>query len=190
MQSLRFIAMLLILTALVVMTSGCLTSQYKEYHFKVNKDGSGSGTIKFVNLLSQEDNGEDVSDADFTELVDNYLNGTSFEDDNPHLTVSDKKLYQLDSMLVGEVTFVFDNLDSIGFYRYVDCKCSPTMFYLGSLSETFVESNGTYLGANRDLPILIWDPKADEFNFKTVVTEDITECHSLLPMYEIWKESH
>jgi hypothetical protein len=190
MRPLRLVALMLILVGVVVMTTGCLTSQYKEYHFKVNKDGTGSGTIKFINLLSQEDNGEDVSDADFTELVDNYLNGTSFEDDNPHLTVSEKKLHKVDSTLVGEVTFTFDNFDSIGFYRYVDCKCSPTMFYLGSLSEKFMESNGTYLGENRDLPILIWDPKQEEFNFKTVVTEDISQCHSLLPMYEIWKQSH
>ena len=190
MRPFRILTLLLMLICLVVMINGCLTSQYKEYHFKLNKDGSGSGTIKFVNLLSQEDNGEDVSDADFTELVDNYLNGTSFEDDNPHMKVSNKKLYQADSMLIGEVTFTFDNLDSIGFYRYTDCKCCPTMFYLGSLSETLMESNGTYLGENRELPILIWDPEVDEFSFKTMVTEDISECHSLLPMYETWKESH
>ena len=190
MQWHRITVLFLIVIGMVVMTTGCLTTQYKEYHFKVNDDGTGSGTIKFINLLSQEDNGEDVSDADFTELVDNYLDGTSFEDDNPHLKVSGKRIYQVDSMLVGEVTFTFDNLDSVGFYRYAACECSPTMYYLGTSSESFMESNGTYLGENRDLPVLIWDPQMDDFSFKTVVTEDLSRCHSLLPMYDIWHQTN
>jgi hypothetical protein len=63
------------------------------------------------------------------------------------------------------------------------------MFYMGSLSETYVESNGTYLGADRDFPIIIWDEGQTEFYFKTLLKEDMSNGHSLLPFYRTWLET-
>jgi hypothetical protein len=188
MRALRVVLWLGLLAA-VVMLCGCLASQYKEYHYRLNSDGSGEGVITYVNIVSQEDEEKDVSLKDFGELVDDCLEGSSFEDENPHLRLTDKKLYEKDGVLMGEVRFTFDNMDSIGFYRTSDCECSPYMFYLGSLSETYVESNGSYLGVNRDFPILIWEGDRDEFYFKTSILEDLSDCHSLLPLYKTWEES-
>lgn len=188
MKVLKIAGLAALLAAAALIMTGCLASQYKEYHYRLNDDGSGSGTIKFVNIVSQEDNGEDVSSADFDTLVNGYIEGTAFEDDNPNLNVTKKKLYEEGGVLVGEVSFTFDNLDSIGFFRDPECRCSPVMFYLGVLSETFVESNGTYLGKERDLPILTWNPSANEFYFKTTLLEDMSNCHALLSQYQSWKE--
>jgi len=188
MKAFKTVELAAFLAVAAIVMTGCLASQYKEYRYRLNDDGSGTGTIKFVNIVSQEDNGEDVSAADFDSLVSGYLEGTAFEDDNLNLNVKSKRLYEENGVLVGEVAFSFNDLDSIGFFRNAECKCSPVMFYLGSVSETFVESNGTYLGEERDLPILSWDPKANEFYFKTFLLEDVSECHGLLPQYQAWKE--
>lgn len=167
--------------------SGCLTSEYKEYRFKINDDGSGEGTIKYVNLMSDEDEGEIVSDTDFDELINNYLNGEQFEIDNPHYNVFEKNLIEENGLLNGEVKFTFSNMDSIGFYVFKDCDCSPIMFFLGTLSELFVESNGEYLEINTDISLITWDQNTTEFYLKTSIQENSSTTHSLLPQYRLWK---
>ncbi len=179
----------MLLAVMVMVLGGCLTSEYKEYHYRINQDGSGEGTMKFVNLVSEEDDEQDVSLKDFEELISDYYEGEQFSEDNPHLTITDKKLYEEDGMLMGEVVFTFDNADSIGFFQYEDCDCCPWMLYIGSISETFLESNGTYLGADRDFPMIIWEEGQDEFNFKTHLKEDMSDGHGLLALYKTWLDT-
>lgn len=189
MKTIKILASITMLIAVIVMMCGCLASEYKEYRYWLNEDGTGHGTIKFINIVSQEEDEKDVTATDFSGLIDDYLNGSSFEDENPHLTVTSKELKEENGMLMGYVTFTFDHFDSIGFYRFEDCDCAPVMYYMGSLSETFVESNGTYLGEGTDFPLLIWDHGATEFYLKTLVLEDVSDCHSLLSLWKTWKEN-
>ncbi|MCP4580609.1 MAG: hypothetical protein GY839_03270 [candidate division Zixibacteria bacterium] len=189
MKTTKLSMMFIIVAAIALLIGGCLTTEFKEYHFKINADGSGEGTIKHINIVSEEDEGQNVSFADFGELTNDYLEGTTFEEANEHLQITDKKLYEDGGMLMGEICFTFSSMDSIGFYYDSSCKCSPFMYYAGSLAETIIESNGNYLGENRDFPIILWDDKSGEFYFKTLVKEDMSDAHGLLPLYNAWLES-
>ena len=63
------------------------------------------------------------------------------------------------------------------------------MLYIGSISETYLESNGTFLGADRDFPMIVWDDGQDEFYFKTHLKEDMSNGHELLPLYKAWLDT-
>ena len=169
---------------------GCLTSEYKEYKYRINEDGSGEGKIRFVNIVAQDDEGKDVSFKDFDELIDDYLSGEKFEEENPALIILGKRLYEEENKLVGEVEFMFNSIDSLGFYRNSSCECGPILYYISELYETLFETNGKYLGRDRDFPIIIWKPETNEFYFKTYVQEDLYGTRSLLPDYKIWKENN
>lgn len=173
---------------LSMLFTGCLTVEKKEYTFELNPDGTGKGSIRFVNIVSEEDEEKDVSFKDFGELISDYMEGDQFEQDNPYFSVTDKKLYEENDQLMGLVNFTFTQMDSIGFYRYENCNCAPYIYYLGSLSETLTETNGKYLGEDRDYPMIVWSPDTKVFKFTTIVKEDMSDAHSLLPMYRTWKE--
>lgn len=188
MKKYQLLGLIFVFAALIIM-NGCLTVQEKEYNFQINADGSGKGTIKFVNIVSEEDEEKDVSFKDFGELIDSYIEGDQFEQENPYYNVTEKKIYEENGVLMGEVTFTFDDADSIGFYKDETCNCAPYIYYLGSLSETFAETNGTYLGETNDFPLITWTPDTKKFYFKTIVKEDMSDAHSLLPLYKTWKEN-
>lgn len=180
---------LLLLFLSVSMLSGCLTTEYKEYTFQINEDGSGNGIIKFINILSQEDDGMNVSASDFGQLIDEYLNGNSFEEENPYYQVTHKKLFEENGVLCGEVEFTFTHVDSIGFLSFNNCQCTPLLYYLGSISETLIDTDGNYLGLKRDLPIISWEAETKRVFFKTMVESDVSAGHSLLPMYNAYSTS-
>ncbi len=47
------------------------------------------------------------------------------------------------------------------------------MYYMGDFGETYSESNGNYLGEEKDFPVIIWQSDADEIYIKTVVQDDL-----------------
>ena len=189
MSKTKFSMMLIIIAVAALFISGCLTTESKEYRFKINADGSGEGTIKHVNIVSEEDEGMDVSFKDFNDLINDYLEGTTFEENNEHFRLTDKKLFEENGQLMGQISFTFESMDSIGFYHDPGCECNPYMYYIGSLSESFVESNGKYLGKDRDFPIIAWSDNSGELFFKTQVKQDMSDAHELLPLYNTWLES-
>lgn len=176
---------ILFLVSLVV--SGCLTSEFKDYSFKLNSDGSGSGTVTYVNLVSEEDEGKDVSFTDFDELINKYIDGEQFETDNPAYTVTNKELFEENGQLCGKVEFTFNSIRDIGLFRFEDCECAPIMFYFEGLSETLSETNGTKLTEDDSIPMIYWDKSTREFTYRTIVKEEMSDAHSLLPLYKIWK---
>ena len=180
---------LVLIAGLLLLIQGCLSVETKEYYYEINPDGSGTGKITYYNIVSEEDDEANVSFSDFGELIDDYLLGGTFESENPSLTVITKDLFERDGVLVGEVEFTFENADSIGFWRDPSCSCSGYNYYLGSLSETFISANGTYLGENRELPIISWDSDATQFQFTTRVKDDMSDAHNLLPLYNTWLET-
>jgi hypothetical protein len=186
----KIIFLLAFAAALAVLFSGCLSVEKKEYRFKVKPDGSGEGTIRFVNLLSQDDNGKDVSFKDFAELVTDYLNGTKFEDDNANMKVTGKKLFEENGSVVGEVNFTFSSADSIGLFNYKGKNGSFFMHFgkSGGQSETVYESNGKIITGVSDQPFVIWDGGVSEFTFKTKINEDTTNVRKLTEHYKNWKK--
>ncbi len=189
MKSFLRISMLILFSLVVINLTGCLSTEYKEYIFEINSDGSGEGEIIFYNLVSVEDDEKDVSFKDFGELVSDYIEGTNFENDNPNYLVTKKELLEKDSILVGRVEFTFTNINDIGFFKSEDCDCSPLMYFMGDFGETYSESNGNYLGEEKDFPVIIWQSNADEIYIKTVVQDDLTGTHSLLKLFHTWKAS-
>ena len=180
--------LLVVFSLVMINLTGCLSTEYKEYIFRINSDGSGDGEIIFYNLVSVEDDEKDDSIKDFGELISDYIEGTNFEDDNPNYQVTNKELFEIDSILAGRVEFNFNNFRNIGFYKSEDCDCSPLMYFLGDFGETYSESNGNYLGEGNDFPVIIWPSDADEIYIKNSVQDDLTGTHSLLNLYNTWKE--
>jgi hypothetical protein len=188
-KSLKETTLLILIAITLLSLSGCLSTEYKEYIFKINSDDSGTGQIIFHNIVSAEDDGKNVSFKDFGELVSDYMEGTRFEDDNPGYLVTNKELFEEDSILSGKVEFTFTDFRSIGFYKTEDCDCSQLMYYIGDFGETFSESSGTYLGEEKDFPVIVWPSDTDEIFLKTIVQEDLNDSHSLMNLYHTWKDS-
>jgi hypothetical protein len=173
---------------LLLLVTGCLTTESKEYRYTVKPDGSGDGMITFINILSQDDDGRDVSFKDFGELVTDYLEGSSFEESNPNYTVTGKRLYEKNGKLNGEVTFTFKSIDSVGFFRTANCPCAPVLFSTSTLQETLSETNGLSLNESKNIPLISWDATAKEYTFKTKVLDDTSNTHSLLEDWTHWKD--
>jgi hypothetical protein len=164
--------LLLLLTALFF--SGCLIAEKKEYVF---------------NLVSQDDEDQDVSFKDFAELVTDYIQGDKFANDNPQFIVTDKKLYELDGELIGEVSVTFTSWDSVGFFRTANCDCCPTLYYLGGdNNETYESSNGEFLGATGNLPLVVYPAGTKVFTISTSLLTDLSGTRSLMEHYNNWKK--
>ncbi len=177
------------LVSLIVITlliNGCLTTESKEYSFTLNSDGSGSGEIKFINIVSQEDEGKDVSFSDFDDLMNNWINGDDFEKANPRLRVKSKELYEDKGQLCGKVSFTFDRVRDINLYRFDNYEDAPMIFYFGDLTETLIETNGKRLSGGKDIPIIYIDGDARSFTYKTQVEENMSNTHSLLSLHKVW----
>ena len=181
---------ILLLAALCFILSSCLNTEFKQYFFKINADGSGTGTIKFINIVSEEDEEQNVSTTDFDTLINNYINGTTFEEANPNFNVISKELFEENGVLNGQVEFTFKDFQDIGFYHYQCSEHAPIMFYLGALSETFLETDGEYIGGDEEneIPMIVWAPGTTEFTFKTAVKDEMSNVNSLLDLYNLWIE--
>ena len=81
-----------LLTSYVLLLSGCLTVETKEYHIKLKNDTSGEAAIKFINILSESDDTTDITKDDFEQLIDLYLSGNKLEKDNPGFRNVKKRL--------------------------------------------------------------------------------------------------
>jgi hypothetical protein len=175
-----------IFAVLVLLLSGCLGTEYKEYHFIVNEDGSGSGSINHINLVSGQEEGVDVSDNDFADLVNNHLFGTSFEDENPNLTVTGKELLEVDGQLCGYVEFTFDNYMDIGFQLINYDTGSLVAYFFDDITEEVLEANGEFDEDEDALPIIEWATDTRQFDFKALAKKDMTNAKSLLGHYQNW----
>ena len=181
---------ILLLAALCFILSSCLNTEFKQYFFKINADGSGTGTIQFINIVSEEDEEQNVSITDFDTLINNYINGTTFEEANPNFNVISKELFEENGVLNGQVEFTFKDFQDIGFYHYQHSEHAPIMFYLGALSEIFLETDGEYIGGDEEseIPMIVWAPGTTEFTFKTAVKDEMSNANSLLDLYNLWIE--
>ncbi len=167
---------------------GCLTVETKEFDFKVKKDNSGSGVIKYINILSDKKDSVSTTDSDYRDLIDSYLNGDRITDEMPGIKNARKKLYEEDNQLCGEITFDFDDITKLRFYKYKEE--GPWCYYLGFTpmglmggSETYFSSNGSYGGES--MPVIFWDGDKKELKFKTTMTQPSGTTVSLLDQ---WKE--
>ena len=177
---------LLFAAFLVITLQGCLTVETKEYSFKLKDEKSGSGKIKYINIMRTKDS-LGTEESDFQTLNDSYLNGNKPEDELTGVKNVKKRLFEEDNTLCGEITFEFDDITKLKFLNYKD---KVWCYYIGSSqvnifgsSETYFSSNGTYGGEL--MPVIFWDGNQKKFEFKSVSTPPGDNNTSLL---EIWKK--
>jgi len=167
--------------------SGCLTCERKEYKFELKGKNAGRLTINYINIMSKKDKEEmtayEEANADFTELMDKYINGDEVEKDYPEAKLVKKELYEENGQLCGRVILEFSDLSQIKLYRH-EGK-GPYMFYTSLLSsETFKESNGTK-GPDY-MPVIFWPEGSKNLNYSTSVEGPSEKTTSLLSN---WKDN-
>lgn len=183
MKNLTSLSILIAITAFLF--SGCLTVEKKEYTFEFTGENSGILTIRYINIMSIMDDGNDVSDADFDELITSYLYGSEIEDEYPLANVVSKRLYEENDMLCAEVVIEFPDLNSVKLhqfdkssgYLYALCQCLN--------SENYLSSNGSFAGT--DVPIVMWPAKSKKLELVTLITEPDDTTMSLVENYRNWE---
>ncbi|MDH3252731.1 MAG: hypothetical protein OEM41_08055 [Ignavibacteria bacterium] len=174
----------LILAGISFLLNGCLIVGSKEYRITLRPDNSGEATIRFIDILSEADDTADVSQEDFRQLIEFYLQGNQLEKDNPGFRNAKKRLYEENGLLVGEIRFTFDSIQTVRVFQFN--PTSPYMYFVGSplSSEQLIESNGSY---GRDwMPVVFWPRGTKELYVKTRVVSDALYQKSLLPFYREW----
>lgn len=168
--------------------SGCLSVETKEYNFKLKKDKSGSGIIKYINIMSDKKDSLSTPESDYQDLIDNYFKGEKLTEELPGIKNVKKKLYEEDNQLCGELTFEFDDITKLKFYKYKET--GPWCYYLGFTpmglmggTETYFSSNGTFGGDS--MPMIFWDGTEKELKFKTSLTQPGKSKTGLL---DLWKQ--
>src|SRR5258708_32593589 len=174
--------------------SGCLSADHKETRITLNDDGkSGSGKIIFTNIVSEpDDSSKDNSKDDFHKsLITEYYQGTKIEEASKGIKNVKKRLFLDGDKLMGEVTFDFDDITRLGFYRYKGE--GPYMYYTISdgyfTSGQFEATNGTY-GDEKTMPVIFWDTNARDFYIKIALSTPNVVHHSLAGFYKDWAKKN
>ena len=176
------------ISLLMLLLGGCLTASHKEMRLSLNPDGkSGSGTILFSHIHSEAT--EDTTDQtkkDFNSLISEYYQGKKFEMATKGIKNIKKRLYLDGKDLMGEVTFEFDNIADLGFFRYNGR--GPFLYYVLSdgyfTSGQFEVSNGSYGGEK--MPIIFWDENSRDFYVKVALSSPQSPERSIIPLYQAW----
>jgi hypothetical protein len=190
----RFIRFSLIFTILAIIVSSCLTVEKKIYTFQFTGKNSGTLSIKYINLMSMSDYNEDEdgnavdnSGDDFDDLIVTYLNGTTIEETYPLATNVQKRLFEENGQLCGEVTMDFPNIEAARLYQF--SKKSPICFSISNTidGEYFESTNGT-LGNSEFMNVVFWAPGTKTLTVTTGVTEPSEDTQGLLSHYKKWKK--
>ncbi len=188
----------LILFVLSFMLLGCLTVEKKIYTFEFTGKKSGKLTIKYVNLMSVEgyvepeteaetEEYEDTALRDFEDLVETYLKGSKIEESYPYATNIQKRLFEEDGKLCGEITMEFNNLEAVRLYQFN--KKSPIMFSISNtLDGEIYESSNGILGNQDFMNVVFWEPKTKVLQVTTSVTIPDDLSVSLIDHYKAWKK--
>ncbi len=169
----------------LVLTTGCLQVEKKQYSLKLTGPNSGTGTIKFINIVSQLEDGKDVTMTDFATLVDDYFKGDELLNKYPGIKITDRKMFEENGQLCGEVKFEFDSLEAFKIYKYD--QTSPFMLIFDSFGgDTYASSNGDYGRINAN--IVFWKNGQKEFTWETTNQIDTANVRSMVKNYRTWKK--
>lgn len=186
-NSLKFFFGVMILLLMIVGLSSCLTVEKKEYTYQLTGNNTGKMTIKYINIYSIMDDGQDVSETDFKELVDKYLNGSQVSEDFPAATNIKTRLFEENDQLCGEITLDFNDLNSARLYQYKNS--GPIMMNISTAfdSETYLSSNGDY--GNENMPVVFWPAQMNKLVVTTTVSQPDETSISLVEEYRAWKNT-
>jgi hypothetical protein len=172
---------LLFALALTFTLISCLHVEKKQYTFELTGENSGKLTIKYINIFSnKESDTVDISEKDYDEMVNQYLEGNKLEEDYPGARNFKKRVFEENGVLCGEVTMEFENLDVVKLFKYD--KASPMMYYYkGSGDEKFLETNGK---TTNSMPVVFWDKSMKKLVLTTKQDEVTATSVSLLEQYK------
>jgi hypothetical protein len=184
MYKFSFIVLVSVLVLLIL--PGCLTVEKKVYTFEITGKNSGKLTIKFINIMSVKDGDTDVSNEDFDELINTYIESDEIEKDYPKATNIQKRLFEENGQLCAEMILEFPDLETARLYQYN--PKSPYMFCVKSAydSENYIASNGTFGG--EIMPVVFWDTKLETLSLTTEITKPDESTVSLVDKYRQWKK--
>lgn len=170
----------LIAVAFLFTLSSCLHVEKKQYTFELTGENSGKLTIKYINIFSNKESDTlDISEKDYDELVNQYLEGGKLEEDYPGARNFKKRIFEENGVLCGEVTMDFENLDVVKLFRYD--KSSPMMYYYkGANDEKFIETNGK---TTNSMPVVFWDKTMKKLVLTTKQDEVSASSVSLVEQY-------
>jgi hypothetical protein len=175
--------LLLIIFVSTFFITGCLTVEKKTYTYELKGNNTGTLTITYYNICSSNDS-DSVATNDFTDLIKTYLQGSKPEDEFPGATVVKKELFEENGKLCGRMILSFADLKTAHLYQ--QDKKGAYMFHMGSFSETYQSSNGTWGGDI--MPVVFWNKKLKKPEVTTTVEKNIENTLSLLDMYKAWKK--
>ena len=166
----------------LILFTGCLTVDKKEYIIELTDGTSGTLTVKYYNIMSQPDDGKDVSLEDFGILVDDYLNGDKVNENFPNTTIISKELFEANGMLCGKVVLKFNTLKYVKLYRH-HVK-GPYMWNIfNSFSEKVETTNGEY--DEDKFSAIFWSENTKIFKISTIANENVEKNVSLLKKYQL-----
>ena len=184
----KYFLLFILACSIPIYLSGCLTIESKEYSYKIGKDNSGHGSVKYINIMSDLKDSTSTPDSDYQTLIDSYYKGDKLSEDLIGAKNLKKRLFEEDNRLCGEVTFDFDDITKLKFYKYKDN--GPWCYYISIFtmgllggSESYFSSNGVYGGES--MPVIFWEGNQKEFKFKTTSTTPGKTTTSLL---QLWKD--
>ncbi len=175
---------------LAIFLGGCLTAEQKELRLSLSADGkSGTATIVFTGIASEQgDDTMDVSKDDFNSLISEYYQGKTLENAMPGTSNIKKRLFMSGGQLVGELSFDFEDISKLGFFRYKGQ--GPYQYYTLAdgyfTSGQFAASNGTFGGEK--MPIVFWDELTKDFYVKMSLSSPGAPRTSLLEKYNQWEK--
>lgn len=183
-MKINYILFLAFVGAISLNIAGCLTVETKEFSYSLKSGNSGSGKIKYINIMRTDDSST-TTEADYEELINSYLKGNKPEDEMPGIKNVKKRLFEEDNQLCGEMTFDFDDITALKFFNYNSkvwaYSLSGNSMGLFGGNESYFSSNGTFGGEN--MPVIFWDAKDKEFEFKTTVSQNDKKNIGLIGMW-------
>jgi hypothetical protein len=191
---LRRIIILIAGLSALLMISGCLWVERAEYYIRVQPDGRGEGKVKFYNICYEEGLLDSTKSGDLSaalsELMEKYVRGPGFEQEHPDLTITGKRLYREDSILVGEVDFTFDSLANLGIWTYrqqgellISMVVHPLF---GALQTELVNSNGKFTSVAEGSPFLVWDESVPLISFMVRTESDPSSPGQHVSLADEW----
>ncbi len=167
----------LALAALALLVStGCLEVEKVTYSFDL---AEMTGEIVYTGIRS--DSADNVEE-DYAQLMNEFVNGTKLEAENPGWNVQSKELYEADGKLNGKVSIKFREPSNLGIYKHD--KKAPYIYC--NKDQTVMSTNGTNI---QDVlaGCVAWDRKATKLEVTLANTGGFQQ--SPVSLLETWKVS-
>lgn len=117
-----------------LLMAGCPEIGRVTYRFDL---GQGAGSLSFEDIGTDDPSS---AQSDFAQIVNEWVLGSKVQDEHPTWRVGERKLFERDGRLDGQVLFTFDSPSDAGLYQHN--KKSPYL-WCASQGETVISTNGT-----------------------------------------------